>query len=713
MADTPNTPAGNEPQKKAELKDFKEIEKQAKTEFKDTKEIEKLPKENAKAEIKDTKEIKFEKIEIKEHKDAKVEKLEKNENKEHKDAKNEKIEKNEFKEHKDAKNEKLEKNEIKEHKEGAKIQKEFKVENPADREGKDGKEIAETGNGPDSRAAAGHAEQNVCGLQHFTPPPAPDLSRGALTGERRRRRPRAERPQAAPPRRQDLNAQSSKRLGSHSVREADMAAAWAAGRLRQHGLADVSLEADLTSQDGWRTGRRRCHFRSRARGRPPPERRQRKGLLNRAAFIPAAACRISGPDRDYAIQEIYALYPAGCMRAARASIAGPQSANNWRHPSSWIALAVAGLRRAHRQSSRDDRRRLAGSAPPRPPCLSGGASYASGVPRGTGCRRLARAAGVNFLGIDFAPATMAMALHRHLRADLMRGGEAMGTLAQSSAHDPALRHPERNPLAMVARALDALGADYRMLNQRKVADLTSPGRSVARPPGAGDGRCVAAKQLYRLMDVHHRETEEASGSRGADALAARSRSDHVNRRPQLWLQPTVSAHPALRPARPETLIGAVRCGAGVQTRAAPDLQVDERGALDRMRSDRTALRACLIRWCQCSSSALAGIDVRAHVVDRECGYRDHQSIIDYRYARRAGGSAELRATELATETADKCIALARGLGLPFAGIDLKITPDGEVFCFEVNPCPAFSFYESNTGQPIAASLARYLAADST
>jgi hypothetical protein len=37
---------------------------------------------------------------------------------------------------------------------------------------------------------------------------------------------------------------------------------------------------------------------------------------------------------------------------------------------------------------------------------------------------------------------------------------------------------------------------------------------------------------------------------------------------------------------------------------------------------------------------------------------------------------------------------------------------GEVFCFEVNPCPAFSFYESNTGQPIAASLARYLAADS-
>jgi hypothetical protein len=31
--------------------------------------------------------------------------------------------------------------------------------------------------------------------------------------------------------------------------------------------------------------------------------------------------------------------------------------------------------------------------------------------------------------------------------------------------------------------------------------------------------------------------------------------------------------------------------------------------------------------------------------------------------------------------------MADGLGLAFAGIDLKLTPDGEVYCFEVNPCP--------------------------
>jgi hypothetical protein len=43
-----------------------------------------------------------------------------------------------------------------------------------------------------------------------------------------------------------------------------------------------------------------------------------------------------------------------------------------------------------------------------------------------------------------------------------------------------------------------------------------------------------------------------------------------------------------------------------------------------------------------------------------------------------------------------------------SGIDLKITPDDEVYCFEVNPSPAFSYYESNTGQPISAAIARAL-----
>lgn len=43
-----------------------------------------------------------------------------------------------------------------------------------------------------------------------------------------------------------------------------------------------------------------------------------------------------------------------------------------------------------------------------------------------------------------------------------------------------------------------------------------------------------------------------------------------------------------------------------------------------------------------------------------------------------------------------------------AGIDLKLAPDGRVFCLEVNPSPVFSYYEQHTGQPIADAVARLL-----
>ena len=82
---------------------------------------------------------------------------------------------------------------------------------------------------------------------------------------------------------------------------------------------------------------------------------------------------------------------------------------------------------------------------------------------------------------------------------------------------------------------------------------------------------------------------------------------------------------------------------------------------------------------------------------------------DYRYApRQPGAPAELRAAELSDELAAKCVQLSRVLDLAFAGIDLKVTPDNDVYCFEVNPSPGFSYYEGNTGQPISAAVARYL-----
>jgi predicted ATP-grasp superfamily ATP-dependent carboligase len=127
--------------------------------------------------------------------------------------------------------------------------------------------------------------------------------------------------------------------------------------------------------------------------------------------------------------------------------------------------------------------------------------------------------------------------------------------------------------------------------------------------------------------------------------------------------------------------------------------------------EHDAARLDNIRWCPTQfQNCVEGTNVRVHTV----GNRVYATAIttnatDYRYAmRQSGEAAALREVELCDELAERCLLLARSLDLPFAGIDLKITPDKEVYCFEVNPSPAFSYYEGHTGQPISAGLAACL-----
>jgi glutathione synthase/RimK-type ligase-like ATP-grasp enzyme len=118
-----------------------------------------------------------------------------------------------------------------------------------------------------------------------------------------------------------------------------------------------------------------------------------------------------------------------------------------------------------------------------------------------------------------------------------------------------------------------------------------------------------------------------------------------------------------------------------------------------------------IRWCPVQFQAFVnGEDVRVHTVGKDVfATAVRTDATDYRYAsRQAQTRTDLRAIELPTELAARCVHLSQTLGLAVAGIDLKITPDGEVFCFEVNPSPAFSYFEAHTGQPIARAIANYL-----
>jgi len=118
-----------------------------------------------------------------------------------------------------------------------------------------------------------------------------------------------------------------------------------------------------------------------------------------------------------------------------------------------------------------------------------------------------------------------------------------------------------------------------------------------------------------------------------------------------------------------------------------------------------------IHWCPVQfQRRVPGDDVRVHVVgDEVFATRIISTAADYRYATREGLETELEAFELTDSLADSCRKLSRDLDLPFAGIDLRLGADGAIWCFEVNPCPGFSYYESHTGQPIAAAIARYLA----
>jgi glutathione synthase/RimK-type ligase-like ATP-grasp enzyme len=104
-----------------------------------------------------------------------------------------------------------------------------------------------------------------------------------------------------------------------------------------------------------------------------------------------------------------------------------------------------------------------------------------------------------------------------------------------------------------------------------------------------------------------------------------------------------------------------------------------------------------------------GRDHRVHVVgDDVFACEVVSDADDYRYAGLTGAPAQLRSTQIPTDIAERCVTVTRALGLHLSGIDLRRAPDGRWFCFEVNPSPGFTYYEAQTGQPIADAVATLL-----
>jgi len=69
------------------------------------------------------------------------------------------------------------------------------------------------------------------------------------------------------------------------------------------------------------------------------------------------------------------------------------------------------------------------------------------------------------------------------------------------------------------------------------------------------------------------------------------------------------------------------------------------------------------------------------------------------------------AHELPPEVQADCAAIAEALELVWAGIDLRLTPEGEYVFLEANPSPMFLGFESRSGLPLTAALTDLLTAE--
>jgi RimK-like ATP-grasp domain len=308
--------------------------------------------------------------------------------------------------------------------------------------------------------------------------------------------------------------------------------------------------------------------------------------------------------------------------------------------------------------------------------------------------------------------------------------------------------PDESPLALVIEALEAIGADHRVFDQRRVgaADLEVEIGDAAAGGAVGgtltlDGEAIPLKTItamyLRLMDdrflpgiaelpphsagrSHCRRLHEllqrfadiAPGrvlNRPADAASNHSKPFQAQaiRAAGFDIPETLITNDP-RAAR-EFIEHAWSEGGGVIYKSVSGVRsiVQRVEPQDLARLDR-------IRWCPTQFQRhVAGTDIRVHVVgDSALAATIVSDATDYRYAARdIGVEPEIVACELDVDVRALAIALAGRLNLPLAGIDLRRTPEGRHVCFEVNPSPAFSFYQQRAGLPISDRIARHLAGE--
>jgi hypothetical protein len=290
------------------------------------------------------------------------------------------------------------------------------------------------------------------------------------------------------------------------------------------------------------------------------------------------------------------------------------------------------------------------------------------------------------------------------------------------------------PLAWVREALEERGAAHFFLDQARAADTAfdlSVGAEVSGAIRIGEEACDLATISAVYVRSHDGRSIAASSGQAEDVGRHAAELDDLV---TTWLDVTQArivnsfAAMASNGSKPYQLSLIAKAGFAV-----PDtLLSTDRDAVTAFREHHgeiiykstSGVRSIVsrlkdadmgrlddIRWCPTQfQEYIAGRDYRVHVVaDQVFATEIVSEADDYRYGGRQGFDVELRAYALPDDCAARCRALAASLDLPVAGIDLRRTADGKWYCFEVNPSPAFSFYEQATHQPIAEAIAALLA----
>jgi RimK-like ATP-grasp domain len=298
--------------------------------------------------------------------------------------------------------------------------------------------------------------------------------------------------------------------------------------------------------------------------------------------------------------------------------------------------------------------------------------------------------------------------------------------------------PSETPLAMVADELDRLGAPYAWFSQRNFAEYRLEYQIVG---GKIVGTLALGRDLHplpsiravfaRLMDDRLLPELDDEPETSPSRLACRQLHDSLTR----WLEITPSR--VVNRYGPMGSNGSKPYQAQLITahgfRTPETLVTNDPAEVIRFRqrhgriiyksisglrsivtefTDADAARIDAVRSCPTQFQELIdGHDVRVHVVgDTVFATAIESNGVDYRYSGQSSGKeARLQAIEAPPDVERRAVELSAALGLPVAGLDLMVDRHGDVYCLEVNPSPAFSYYEQHTGQPIAREIARYLA----